>query len=90
MIKMKKIKTEEDMKHEFKLGGLGPAMAYRDENHLYEKYSEAKQAAIQLMTEELFCYGVCVKFDFDSRKFYVDYVRSVNKSLNDAIKKGET
>ena len=87
---MKKIKTEEDMKHEFKLGGLGPAMAYRDENHLYEKYSEAKQAAIQLMTEELFCYGVCVKFDFDSRKFYVDYVRSVNKSLNDAIKKGET
>lgn len=87
---MKKIKTEEDMKREFKLGGLGPAMAYRDENHLYEKYSEAKQAAIQLMTEELFCYGVCVKFDFDSRKFYVDYVRSVNKSLNDAIKKGET
>ena len=87
---MKKIKTEEDMKREFKLGGLGPAMAYRDENHLYEKYSEAKQAAIQLMTEELFCYGVCVKFAFDSRKFYVDDVRSVNKSLNDAIKKGET
>lgn len=87
---MKKIKTEEDMKHEFKLGGLGPSMAYRDENHLYEKYSEAKQAAIQLMTEELFCYGVCVKFDFDSRKFYVDYVRSINKSLNDAIKKNET
>ena len=87
---MKKIKTEEDMKHEFKLGGLGPAMAYRDENHLYEKYSEAKQAAIQLMTEDPFCYGVCVKLDFDSRKFYVDYVRSINKSLNDAIKKGET
>ena len=32
---MKKIKTEEDMKREFKLGGLGPAMAYRDENHFH-------------------------------------------------------
>lgn len=53
---MKKLKTEEDMKREFKLGGLGPAMQCRDEEHLYEKYSEAKQAAIQLMTEEPFCY----------------------------------
>lgn len=86
---MKKLKTEEDMKREFKLGGLGPAMQCRDEEHLYEKYSEAKQAAIKLMTEEPFCYGVCVKLDFDSQKFYVDYVQSVNKNLNDAIRKGE-
>lgn len=86
---MKKLKTEEDMKREFNLGGLGPAMQCRDEEHLYEKYSEAKQAAIKLMTEKPFCYGVCVKLDFDSQKFYVDYVRSVNKSLNDAIRKGE-
>lgn len=86
---MKKLKTEEDMKREFNLGGLGPAMQCRDEEHLYEKYSETRQAAIKLMTEEPFCYGVCVKLDFDSQTFYVDYVRSVNKSLNDAIRKGE-
>lgn len=86
---MKKLKTEEDMKREFNLSGLGPAMQCRDEEHLYEKYSEAKQAAIKLMTEEPFCYGVCVKLDFDSQTFYVDYVQSVNKSLNDAIRKGE-
>lgn len=86
---MRKIKTEEDMKREFKLGGLGPAICSRDEEHLYKKYSEAKQAAIQLMTEDPFCYGACVKPDFDTGKFYVAYVRSAHKQLNDAIKKGE-
>ena len=67
--------------------GLAPQ--FDELQALYEKYSEAKQAAIQLMTEDPFCYGVCVKLDFDSQKFYVAYVRSINKSLNDAIRKNE-
>ncbi len=86
---MKKLRTEEDFQREFKLGGLGPALQCRDEEHLYEKFSEAKQAAIQLMTEEPFCYGACVKPDFTTGKFYVVYVCSVHKQLNDAIRKGE-